>query len=73
MGERKDSYKIADESFKFDEILDEELFENFGTSDGKGPESSGGCIEFRYSQRNVRNVRNYQRLWRYDDWRSFQG
>ena len=35
MGERKDSYKIADESFKFDEILDEELFENFGTSDGK--------------------------------------
>ena len=35
MGERKDSYKIADDSFKFDEILDEELFESFGTTDGK--------------------------------------
>ena len=35
MGERKSSYKIADDSFKFDDILDEELFESFGTSDGK--------------------------------------
>ena len=34
MGERKNSYKIADDSFEFEEILDNELFESFGT-DGK--------------------------------------